>query len=64
MPYSLVHHCLSQNGAVTPESWPGQKALALFLQGLIQTQDLAHVTRLQERRSHKRPGDWGLRRAL
>ena len=38
MPYSLVLHCVSPNGAVRPEDLQGQKAMALFLEELIQTQ--------------------------
>ena len=46
MPYSLVLHCVSTNGAVRPEDLQGQKAMALFLGDLIQTQDATVAARL------------------
>src|SRR2546423_15616212 len=46
MPYSLVLHCVSTDGAVRPEDLQGQKAMALFLEELIQTQDAAVAARL------------------
>lgn len=46
MPYSFVLHCVSTNGAVRPEDLQGQKAMALFLEQLIQTQDATVAARL------------------
>jgi CRISPR Cas6 N-terminal domain len=46
MPYSLVLHCLPTNGALRPDDLQGQKALALFLEDLIQKQDLTVASRL------------------
>lgn len=46
MPYSLVLHCFPKNGSLSPEDLQGQKALALFLQELIQKQDEALAARL------------------
>lgn len=46
MPYSLVLHCFPKNGSLTPEDLQGQKALALFLQELIQKQDEGLAARL------------------
>ena len=70
MPYSLVLHCVSTNGAVRPEDLQGQKAMALFLEELIQTQDAAVAARLHAPDSAKpfttalmpRPGIAGDRR--
>jgi len=70
MPYSLVLHCVSTNGAVRPEDLQGQKAMALFLGDLIQTQDAAVAARLHAPDSVKpfttalmpRPGITGDRR--
>jgi CRISPR-associated endoribonuclease Cas6 len=53
MPYSLVLHCLSPRNALTPEDLQGQKALALFLEELIQKQDTALATRLHAPRQSK-----------
>lgn len=46
MPYSLVLHCVSANGALRSEDLQGQKALALFLEELIQKQDAVVAARL------------------
>ena len=70
MPYSLVLHCVSTNGAVRPEDLQGQKAMALFLGDLIRTQDAAVAARLHAPDSVKpfttalmpRPGITGDRR--
>ncbi len=70
MPYSLVLHCVSTSGAVCPEDLQGQKAMALFLAELIQTQDAAVAARLHAPDSVKpftttlmpRPGITGNRR--
>src|SRR5262249_29889377 len=46
MPYSLVLHCVSPSGTVHPEDLQGQKALALFLEELIEKQDAALAAQL------------------
>ena len=46
MPYSVVLHCVSPSGTVYPEDLQGQKALALFLEELIQKQDAALAMQL------------------
>jgi CRISPR-associated endoribonuclease Cas6 len=46
MPYSLVLHCIAQPDALTRDNLQGQKALALFLQELIQKQDPVLATKL------------------
>lgn len=46
MPYALVIHCVSPSGTLYPEDLQGHKALALFLEQLIQTQDAALATQL------------------
>lgn len=53
MPYSLVLHCFPKNGALSAEDLQGQKALALFLQELIQRQDEVLAARLHEPRRVK-----------
>ena len=53
MPYSLVLHCVSPSGTVAPEDRQGQKALALFLEELIQKQDAALAMRLHAPRNAK-----------
>ena len=53
MPYSLVLHCVSPSGTVYPEDLQGQKALALFLEELIQKQDAALAARLHAPRNAK-----------
>jgi CRISPR-associated endoribonuclease Cas6 len=46
MPYSLVLHCIPANGTLRPEDLQGQKALALFLEELIQKQDAVVAAQL------------------
>jgi hypothetical protein len=53
MPYSLVLDCFPQNGALSPEDLPGQKAPALFPRELIHKQDAALATRLHKARRTK-----------
>jgi CRISPR-associated endoribonuclease Cas6 len=53
MPYSLVLHCVSPSGTVAAEDRQGQKALALFLEELIQKQDAALAMRLHAPRNAK-----------
>jgi hypothetical protein len=53
MPYSLVLHCVSANGALRPEDLQGQKALALFLEELIQKQDAVVAARLHAPKNAK-----------
>jgi CRISPR-associated endoribonuclease Cas6 len=53
MPYSLVLHCVSANSALRPEDRQGQKALALFLEELIQTQDATVAARLHAPKNAK-----------
>lgn len=53
MPYALVLHCFPQNETLNPEDLQGQKALALFLQELIQKQDAKLATRLHAPRNSK-----------
>jgi CRISPR-associated endoribonuclease Cas6 len=53
MPYSLVLHCVSANGALRPEDLQGQKALALFLEQLIQKQDAVVAARLHAPKNAK-----------
>ena len=53
MPYSLVLHCVSPSGPVSPADLQGQKALALFLEELIQKQDAALAMRLHAPRNAK-----------
>lgn len=54
MPYALVLHCLPQRDILTSEDLQGQKALALFLQELIQKQDATLAARLHAPR-HSKP---------
>jgi hypothetical protein len=53
MPYSLVLHCVSPSGTVCPDDLQGQKALALFLEELIEKQDAALAARLHAPRNAK-----------
>src|SRR5256885_13767581 len=53
MPYSLVLHCVSPSGTVCPEDLQGQKALALFLEELIEKQDAALAAQLHAPRNAK-----------
>src|SRR5512145_1520472 len=53
MPYSLVLHCVSPSGTVCPEDLQGQKALALFLEELIEKQDTALAAQLHAPRNAK-----------
>src|SRR3989442_3595843 len=53
MPYSLVLHCVSPSGTVYPEDLQGQKALALFLEELIEKQDVALAAQLHAPRNAK-----------
>jgi CRISPR-associated endoribonuclease Cas6 len=53
MPYSLVLHCVSPSGTVYPEDLQGQKALALFLEELIEKQDAALAAQLHAPRNAK-----------
>jgi len=53
MPYSLVLHCVSPSGTVCPEDLQGQKALALFLEELIEKQDAALASQLHAPRNTK-----------
>jgi CRISPR-associated endoribonuclease Cas6 len=53
MPYSLVLHCVSPSGTVCPEDLQGQKALALFLEELIEKQDAALAAQLHAPRNVK-----------
>ncbi len=46
MPYSVVLHCVTANGALHPDDLQGQKGMALFLQDLIQCQDPAVAAQL------------------
>jgi CRISPR-associated endoribonuclease Cas6 len=68
MPYSLVLHCIAQHDALTRDDLQGQKALALFLQELIQKQDPAQATTLHAPKNSKpfttailRPLEWNRR---
>jgi CRISPR-associated endoribonuclease Cas6 len=65
MPYSLVLHCIAQHDALTRDDLQGQKALALFLQELIQKQDPALAAQLHAPKNSKpfttailRPREW------
>jgi len=53
MPYALVLHCWPQNGPISPADRQGQKALALFLQELIQKQNAPLAAKLHEPRRAK-----------
>ena len=53
MPYSLVLHCIAQHDALTRDDLQGQKALALFLQELIQKQDPVLATKLHAPKNSK-----------
>ena len=53
MPYSLVLHCVSPSGTVYPDDLQGQKALALFLEELIEKQDAALAAQLHAPRNAK-----------
>jgi CRISPR-associated endoribonuclease Cas6 len=53
MPYCLLLHCIAQHDALTRDDLQGQKALALFLQGLIQKQDPALATQLHAPKNSK-----------
>lgn len=53
MPYALILHCSAENGFINPEDLQGQKALALFLQELIQKQDPVLATRLHAPKNSK-----------
>ena len=53
MPYSLVLHCVSSHGTLHPEDRQGQKAMALFLEELIQTQDATVAARLHAAKNAK-----------
>ena len=53
MPYSLVLHCVSPSGTVAPEDLQGQKALALFLEELIEKQDAVLAAQLHAPRNAK-----------
>jgi len=53
MPYSLVLHCVSPSGTVGPEDLQGQKAMALFLEELIEKQDAALAAQLHAPRNTK-----------
>lgn len=53
MPYSMVLHCIATNGALHPDDLQGQKALALFLEDLIQRQDPSAAARLHAPRHTK-----------
>jgi CRISPR-associated endoribonuclease Cas6 len=53
MPYSLVLHCVSPSGTVAPEDLQGQKAMALFLEELIEKQDAALAAQLHAPRNAK-----------
>src|SRR5262245_65928161 len=53
MPYSLVLHCVSLTGTVCPEDLQGQKAMALFLEELIEKQDAALAAQLHAPRNAK-----------
>ena len=70
MPYSLVLHCVTANGPLRPEDYQGQKALALFLQDLVEKQDAVVAARLHAPKNSKpfttalipRPGTTGQQR--
>jgi CRISPR-associated endoribonuclease Cas6 len=53
MPYSLVLHCVSTNSALRSEDLQGQKALAVFLEQLIQKQDAGVAARLHAPKNDK-----------
>src|SRR5262245_21990040 len=53
MPYALVLHCNAQKGFISHEDLQGQKALALFLQELIQKQDPLLATTLHAPKNSK-----------
>jgi CRISPR-associated endoribonuclease Cas6 len=53
MPYALILHCSAENGCISPEDLQGQKTLALFLQELIQKQDLSLATVLHAPKNSK-----------
>jgi CRISPR-associated endoribonuclease Cas6 len=53
MPYSLVLHCIAQHDALNRDDLQGQKALALFLQELIQKQDPVLATMLHAPKNSK-----------
>jgi CRISPR-associated endoribonuclease Cas6 len=53
MPYSLVLHCVTANGPLRPEDCQGQKALALFLQEIIEKQDAIIAARLHAPKNSK-----------
>ncbi|HXH12388.1 MAG TPA: CRISPR system precrRNA processing endoribonuclease RAMP protein Cas6 [Alphaproteobacteria bacterium] len=53
MPYALVLHCFPQRDTITSEDLQGQKALALFLQELIQKQEATLAARLHAPRQSK-----------
>jgi CRISPR-associated endoribonuclease Cas6 len=53
MPYSLVLHCIAQHNALTRDDLQGPKALALFLQELIQKQDPVLATTLHAPKNSK-----------
>src|SRR5919108_5933616 len=53
MPYSLVLHCVSSHGTLHPEDRQGQKAMALFLEELIQMQDATVAARLHAAKNAK-----------
>ena len=67
MPYSLVLHCVTANGPLRSEDYQGQKALALFLQELVEKQDTVVAARLHAPKNSKpfttalmpRPGTTG-----
>jgi hypothetical protein len=51
MSYSPVLHCVSPSGTIAPEDLQGQKALALFLEELIEKQDAALAAQLHAPRN-------------
>jgi hypothetical protein len=53
MPYSLVLHCIAQHDALARDDLQGQKALALFLQELIQKQNPALASTLHAPKNSK-----------
>lgn len=53
MPYALVLHCIPSKGPLDSQDLQGQKALALFLEELIQKQDAAVAARLHAPRNAK-----------
>ena len=53
MPYALVLHCVPAEGKLNRQDVQGQKALALFLQELIEKQDASLAARLHAPRNYK-----------